>query len=144
MRDCVVIIGSGLMGGGIACRSALAGNPTVLVDTALDKAQTGVEQAHRCICELYENGLADEGAVKQAKRLLTCSDDLSRALAQARFVIDAVYENLALKQELFQEIDEQLPKEVPIASNTSGLRITDIAAKVRHPERIKCWFPIWG
>lgn len=144
MRDCVVIIGSGLMGSGIACRSALAGNPTVLVDTALDKAQAGVEQAHRCICELYENGLADEGAVEQAKRLLACSDDLSRALAQARFVIEAVYENLALKQELFREIDEQLPKEVPIASNTSGLRITDIAAKVRHPERTMTthfWFP---
>lgn len=144
MRDCVVIIGSGLMGSGIACKSALAGNPTILVDTTLEKAQAGVEQAHRCIQELYENELTSESAVEQAKRLLSGSSDLSQALVRARFVIEAVYENLELKQELFREIEEQLPQEVPIASNTSGLRITDIAAKVRHPERTMTthfWFP---
>ena len=144
MRDCVVIIGSGLMGSGIACKSVLAGNPTILVDTTLARAQAGVEQAQRCIHELYVNGLAGEQAAEQAKCLLTCSDDLRKALEQARFVIEAVYENLELKQELFREIDEQLPKEVPVASNTSGLRITDIAAKTRHPERTMTthfWFP---
>ena len=144
MRDSVVIIGSGLMGSGIAARSALSGNPTILVDTQRSYAEKGIENAISCMTELETNGLTDRETVEKGKTLLSCSDNMEEALSHANMVIEAVYENLELKQELFQKMDEILPVEVPIASNTSGLRITDIAANVRHPERTMTahfWFP---
>ncbi len=144
MRDHVVIIGSGLMGSGIAARSVLAGNPTILVDTQLSYAEKGVEQAYSCMAELKDNGLTDREAMEKGKGLLSCSEAMEDALSHASMVIEAVYENLELKQDLFQKMDRLLPVEVPIASNTSGLRITDIAAKVEHPERTMTthfWFP---
>lgn len=144
MRDSVVIIGSGLMGSGIAARSALAGNSVILVDTQASYAEKGMKNAWDCMEELEKNSLTDAGAVERGRRLLTFSGNMEEALSHASMVIEAVYENLELKQELFRQIDELLPPKVPIASNTSGLRITDIAKKVQHPERTMTthfWFP---
>ena len=144
MRDHVVIIVSGLMVSGISARSALAGNPTILVDTQYSYAKKGVEQAYRCMVELEANGLTDRETLEKGKGLLVCSETMEEALSHAFMVIEAVYENLELKQDLFQKMDQLLPVEVPIASNTSGLRITDIAARVEHPERTMTthfWFP---
>lgn len=144
MRDSVVIIGSGLMGSGIAARSTLAGNRTVLVDTEEKRVAGGLKAARGCMEELCRNGLAEERAVERAEDLLFGTVNMEEALARARLVIEAVYEDLGLKQEIFMQVDEMLPETVPIASNTSGLRITDIAAKVKHPERTMTthfWFP---
>lgn len=144
MRDSVVIIGSGLMGSGIAARSVLAGNPTILVDTQVSYAEKGAKNARSCMAELKENGLTDAESVEKGRKLLSFSGNMEEALSHAFMVIEAVYENLELKQKLFVQMDELLPPEIPIASNTSGLRITDIAANVRHPERTMTahfWFP---
>ena len=65
-------------------------------------------------------------------------------MERATLVIEAVYENLELKQNLFEKIDSILPEEIPIASNTSGLRITDISSRTVHTERTLTahfWFP---
>ena len=143
-RDSVVIIGSGLMGSGIAARGVLAGNRVILVDTEEARVEQGIENALACVQELYENGLAAEENARRAAKLLTGETDMEHALSQARFVIEAVYENLELKQKLFQQMDQLLPVEIPIASNTSGLRITDIALYTDHPERTMTthfWFP---
>lgn len=144
MRDKVVVVGSGLMGSGIAARSILAGNPTILVDTKESALERGAGSVAACLQELSENGLADGAAAEAAGKLMTYTTDMEGALGSARMVIEAVYENLELKQDLFEEMDRLLPPEVVIASNTSGLRITDIACKVRHPERTMTthfWFP---
>ncbi len=143
-RDCVVIVGSGLMGSGIAAISALAGNKTILVDTAIQKAEMGIKNAIENIRELVENDIADQEAAGQGKDLLIASDCLEGSLKQANMVIEAIYEDLQAKQELFEKMDIQLPVEVPILSNTSGLRITDIATRVKNPGRTitaHFWFP---
>lgn len=143
-RECVVIVGGGLMGSGIAARSLIAGNPTILVDKEKARVDKGLDMALECIRELSENGLASEEAVNSAGELLTGSEDMEAALTGARFVIEAAYENLELKQRLFYDMDRMLPPEVPIASNTSGLRITEIAAHTLYPERTLTthfWFP---
>lgn len=57
------------------------------------------------------------------------------AVDSAKMVVEAVVENVEVKQNLFAQLDEALPLEVPICSNTSGLRITDISAKCRNSER---------
>ena len=94
MRDSVVIIGSGLMGSGIAARSALAGKPTILVDTQLSNAEKGVENACSCMAELEQNGLVDIEAVERGRKLLCASGNMEEALSHASMVIEAVYENL--------------------------------------------------
>lgn len=144
MRNAVVIVGSGLMGSGIACRAALAGNETILVDTAMERAQAGMEKAKVCIDELLENGLCTAVQAEAAKKSITPTDSLETALASARLVIEAIVENLPAKQALFETMDALLPGEVPILSNTSGLRITDIAARVKQPARCLTahfWYP---
>jgi len=136
MRNTVVVIGSGMMGPGIAAVAALAGNPTILIDLNTEKAQAGLQSAYVCIDDLLENGLCEKESADLAKStLLTASDDLEKACESACFVIEAIVENLEIKQDLFARLDALLPVEVPVASNTSGLRITDIAAKMENPQR---------
>ena len=143
-RDYVVVLGCGLMGSGIGAISALAGNKTLLVDTDLERASQGVANARLNIKELFENGLATEAAATQAQQLISPCADFEAAIGQANFVIEAIFENLDAKKEIFKRIDALLPPEYPIASNTSGLRITEISQYTLHPERTVTthfWFP---
>ncbi len=144
MRDKVVIIGAGLMGSGIASVSALSGNMTVLVEKNSELSAKGIRNAMNNIEELHDNDLADDRAAERAKGLLSASEDIAKACDEAFIVIEAIVENLEAKQEIFALLDSMLPAEVPIVSNTSGLRITDIALKTTKPERTMTthfWFP---
>lgn len=136
MRESIAVIGSGMMGSGIGAMSALAGNKTILMDVDESRVQAGKERALSCIRLRVEQGLNTEDEAKRARELLETSTDTEAAAGQAKMVIEAIVENLASKQELFARLDQLLSKEVPICSNTSGLRITDISSKcVVHPER---------
>lgn len=144
MRDHVLIVGSGNMGSGIAARSALAGSRTFITNRTVEKAQKGRDMAITAMRELVDNELATEEQFSRACEILEARVLDSSVLDQSEFVIEAVYENLELKQQVFQELDAALPPEVIIASNTSGMRITDIAAKTVHKERCLTthfWFP---
>ena len=143
-RDSVVIIGCGLMGKGIGAVSALAGNKTIYVARQPEKGNHAIESAKQCIQELVDNGLADPEAAERAQSLFSVSLDLAKTLEKASLVIETISENLADKQELFEKVDALLPVEIPVLSNTSGLRISDIAIRTRHPERTitaHFWFP---
>ena len=134
-RDCILIVGGGMMGCGIAACSAMAGRRTVLYDAspeALDHVKMRVKEN---LDELAVQELCTSAQAEAALRLVETDSDLAHACGTADTVIEAVYENLALKQDVFAQLDEMLPKDVPLLSNTSGLRITDIAAKTKYPER---------
>ncbi len=135
MRDTVMVVGSGMMGSGIGAMSALAGNKTVLVDVDEKRVQAGLERAIECIQLRLENGLNTEAEVKRALSLLRTETSLEEASTLAYLVVEAITENVAAKQELFKQIDGMLDPGIPICSNTSGLRITDIATLCKHPER---------
>lgn len=135
MRDIVMVVGSGMMGSGIGAMSALAGNKTVLVDTSAERAENGRKKAIECIRLREENELNTHEEAEKAIELLSTSDDSIKTAENARLVIEAIIENVEAKQNLFAQLDAVLPVEVPICSNTSGLRITDISAKCAHPER---------
>jgi len=141
----IVVIGTGMMGNGIAAVAALAGHNAVLVGTSPEKATLGVEKAKACIDELIANELADPSIGEAAKPKLSMSPTLDEAVQGADIVIEAIYENMSLKQELFARLDELLPADVPLLSNTSSLPITMIASKVkRFPERTMTahfWLP---
>jgi len=135
MRDYVVVIGSGMMGSGIGAMSALAGNKTILVDIDKARVRAGLDKARACIKIREANGLNSPAECQKAVSMLETSTDMKDAANKARLVIEAIIEKIAAKQELFAQLDAILPVDVPICSNTSGLRITDISERCTHPER---------
>jgi len=143
-KDSVLVIGSGMMGSGIASRSALAGHKTTILGRDLSRVMACIEEAKRCIDELEANDLATPEAAAKARDLIRPSINMEEACKDAQYVIEAIVEDLEIKQDLFQQLDSLLPLEVTILTTTSGLRITDIAAKMVHPERALTahfWFP---
>lgn len=144
MRNSVMIVGGGMMGSGIAAISAVAGNPTIIVESSDQAREKCPERVGGLLSELAENGLISEEAKKAAASKISYKKNLDEECENAFFVIEAIVENLAAKQEIFSRLDKLLPSEVPIVSNTSGLRITDIARFTAHPERTATahfWFP---
>lgn len=135
-RDHVVVIGAGMMGSGIAAMGALAGHKVTLVDVSLERAEMGKAKALECIRLRAENELATAEEAAKAAENLFCDSDTAHAVENAFMVVEAIIEKLEAKQVLFKQLDELLPPEVPICSNTSGLRITEISALCeKHPER---------
>lgn len=135
MRDHVLVVGCGMMGSGIAAMSALAGHKTILYDVDAKHTAAGRQKAEACIDLRVENNLNSEEEGTRAKSLLEENVDLEDACGKTCMVIEAIIENVGIKQDMFAKLDEMLPVDVPICSNTSGLRITDISAKCKHPER---------
>jgi len=132
------------MGPGIATCSTLAGHPTLLLDRTLELTTAGVDRTNHNLAQLLENKLIDKDQALSAQALLHTETDLKKAVKDSFLVIEAVSENLSLKQEIFKELDQITSPDVIITSNTSGLRISDIAKYTTHPERMVTthfWFP---
>jgi 3-hydroxybutyryl-CoA dehydrogenase len=140
-----VVVGAGMMGPGIAITLALGGIETRLSDLTTELAEAGLAQAHQLLEQLQTNELIDPGAAASAKPLLSSTTDLDGSIRSAEIVIEAIKEDLAIKQELFARMDQIANRETLLATNTSGLSVTAIAAKShRFPERILSahfWFP---
>jgi 3-hydroxybutyryl-CoA dehydrogenase len=134
-KTIVGVIGAGTMGSGIAQVAAQAGHATVLFDTrkeAVDKAMTGLQ---RTLDKLVEKGkLTGENAAAIFGRI-TPSTDMN-ALAGCGLVIEAIVEDLAVKKKVFAELDTLLSPDALLASNTSSLSVTAIAAACSRPGRV--------
>lgn len=135
MRDSVLIYGSGVMGCAIGCCAALADNNVILYDISPDAHDKALQRVSENMKELVDLSLYTGEQAEEAKKRIIFTDNADEACERAKVVIEAVYENLELKQNIFKFLDEKLPVSVPILSNTSGLRITDISSKTKHPER---------
>jgi 3-hydroxyacyl-CoA dehydrogenase len=125
------IIGTGTMGPGMGAVLARAGIQTALYDVsaeALERAKTGVSMA--------DGALERLDAVKVDGGGITYESDLVTALAGCQLVIEAAPERLDLKQELFAEFEKHVTPDAILASNTSGIPITKIAADLQNPERV--------
>ena len=135
MREYVMVVGSGMMGSGIGAMSALAGNKTVLVDIDEARLKAGLEKAGACIRLREENGLNSHEEAQRALELLETSTSMTEVADGVFLVVEAIIEKMDAKQELFAQLDAILPPDVPICSNTSGLKITDISKRCKHPQR---------
>jgi 3-hydroxybutyryl-CoA dehydrogenase len=131
----VAVIGTGQMGPGIALVANLAGWQVTLIGISAEEIAKGLRAYQAALDFLVEHGAVSPEEAAQAKPRLKTSLEL----ADVRFadlVVEAIFEHLPTKQELFQKLDELCPPETILASNTSGLRISDIAACMQlHPER---------
>jgi len=131
----VGVLGAGTMGRGIAQLAALGGYETVLYDVAPELAEAGAEGLRAALDKGAERGRwsVDE-AIEAAARVETAS--ALEELAGCGLVIEAAPERLELKREIFTALAEAVGPDPVFASNTSSLRVTEIAAGVPQPERV--------
>ncbi len=131
----VSVIGTGTMGRGIAYLSAVAGYDTVIHDVdsgALDAAKASIESMLR---KGVEKGKVDAAAAELASKRIQLASDLEPAVRQADLIIEAVPEDLDLKQNLFSQADVFCGEETILASNTSSISITLLAGSVERRDR---------
>ncbi len=131
-----VVIGTGMMGPGIGVVLAAGGFPSCLVSRDAGKAARALAGAKELLATLEHHHLLAPQQVLSASQNLSSSSDLEARLANAGLVVESIPEDLALKQNFFELMDRTAPKAAILASNTSGISITEIAARTRHPERI--------
>jgi 3-hydroxybutyryl-CoA dehydrogenase len=130
----VGVLGCGLMGSGIAQVAATAGFPTVVRDVTQPLLERGRAGIRRSLDKLVEKARLDPAAREAALEGLTFTTDLG-ALADRDLVIEAVTEDLALKNGLWRELDALCPPATLFASNTSSLAIAQMAAATGRPDR---------
>lgn len=134
--DLVVgIVGVGTMGRGIAQVAAQAGCRVLLHDAqpgAVDEARTRLERIWE---RLAEKGRLDAGAVAACRERLADARSIAE-LGDCQLVIEAIVEDLEAKRELFRDLEAVLPPDRVLATNTSSLSVTAIAAACAHPERV--------
>lgn len=131
----VAVAGTGMMGPGIAATFALAGCEATIVSRTAENAAKGVTTAQGLIVKLMENGLADPAQAKVAQARCTPSTDPEGAARSAQLFVESIAESLPIKQDYFARLDKAAPDTI-LCSNTSGISITEIAAKCAKPERV--------
>lgn len=135
MTQQVAIIGAGLMGSGIAQVAAVAGVDVVLRDVTHSALQLGRDGIEKSLARFADKGKLTSAEVEAALDRITLTTDLD-AVAGADLVIEAVFENLAVKQELFETLDRLCKDDAVLATNTSAIPITQIAAATNRPESV--------
>lgn len=123
----IAVIGAGLMGHGIAQVFALAGHHVTITDSA----QASLDSAR----DRIRTNLKDLGDDERAVERVTPVADLGEAVREADYVVEAVLEDLPLKQKLFAEVEKHVRPDTILASNTSVIPITSIMEGLKHRQR---------
>nr|WP_296066236.1 3-hydroxyacyl-CoA dehydrogenase NAD-binding domain-containing protein [uncultured Actinoplanes sp.] len=132
----VGVIGAGLMASQLALLFVRRLQvPVVLTDLDQTRVDKGVAYVHEQIDKLVAKRRLDEGTAAKLRGLVSGSVDKS-VFADADFVIEAVFENLDLKKQVWAEVEKIVTPEAILATNTSSLSVTEMAADLEHPERV--------
>ncbi|MCA9273084.1 MAG: 3-hydroxybutyryl-CoA dehydrogenase [Phycisphaerales bacterium] len=131
----VGVVGSGQMGGGIAQVAAVSGFETVVMDTSAEAVARCEANHDKLLARAVEKGKMTEDDVKAAKSRLTYVTDV-KDLGQSDIVIEAVVENAEVKKAIFKQLAAMFTGDQILASNTSSISITEIAAATDCPERV--------
>lgn len=134
--ETAAVIGTGMMGPGIAVTLALGGLRPAILSRTEEGAARGLEKARAQVQLLAENGLASAERAQSALAALSASARLDDAVAAADLVVESAPENMAFKQDLFAHMDAIAKPGAVLASNTSGLSITAVASRCARPERV--------
>jgi 3-hydroxybutyryl-CoA dehydrogenase len=132
--ETVGIIGAGQMGGGIAQVAASAGYKVVLYDVAADRIEKGLATVSGNLARMVASGKLTEDARKEALARISGATEMS-GLAGADLVIEAATEDETVKRKIYAQLCPQLNPEAILATNTSSISITRLAAATDRPER---------
>jgi 3-hydroxybutyryl-CoA dehydrogenase len=136
MSDKVAVVGAGTMGSGIAQVALEAGFAVTIVDMDEQFLLRGIDTIKNFIGKKVEKGKLSREQHDDILSRLSGTTDMAEAVTDAVMVVEAVYENLDLKKEIFQALDSLCPPNVILASNTSTLSITELASVTKNPERV--------
>ncbi|SFA39548.1 3-hydroxyacyl-CoA dehydrogenase [Anoxybacillus pushchinoensis] len=131
----VMVVGAGQMGSGIAQVCATAGYDVILNDVNEERVQWGLNNIAKSINKFVEKGALSEQQRDEAMSRIRTSTDL-RDGSDVDVVIEAVVEHMDVKTALFAQLDEITPPHAILATNTSSLPITEIAAATKRPEKV--------
>lgn len=131
----VLVIGAGQMGSGIAQVCAMSGYDVILHDLKDEFVQKGIQSISKNLNRQVEKGKITDEEKRNILSRLTASTDIQNA-AGVDLVIEAAIENMEIKSKLFTQLDEIAPEHAILATNTSSLPITEIAAATKRPEQV--------
>ena len=133
MPQSVAVIGAGLMGSGIAQVAAVAGHPVVLRDVTSQATARGLEAIEKSLARFVAKETMTAADAEAAVARITTTTDLAD-VAGADLVVEAVFENVDVKTAVFAELDAVVKDGAVLATNTSAIPVTRIAAATRRPE----------
>ena len=129
------VVGSGTMGTGIAQVFAASGRKVLLQDVAAEQLARAEKMIAKSLGKLVEKGRMEAPVADAARANLTTTTDFE-TLAQADFVVEAIYENLEAKREIFTRLDGLCGPDVILGSNTSSISITALGAGTQRPGQV--------
>ncbi|MHA2406612.1 MAG: 3-hydroxyacyl-CoA dehydrogenase [Candidatus Hermodarchaeia archaeon] len=132
----ITVLGAGLMGHGITQSFAQAGFPVTMVDIKEEFVQKGLENIKWSLGKFLEKGKLSQTDYDAILNRISISTDRDAAIKETDLIVEAIPEILSLKQEVFTDIEAKSPKHTILATNTSSLPITDVAATTKHPEKV--------
>lgn len=132
----IAVIGSGTMGNGIAHVFAQHGHQVALIDINEDALQRALKTIEKNLDRQLNKGLIDEDGKQQTLSNITTYTKTSEGVQEAELVVEAATENTELKLKIFQQLDELCPEGAILATNTSSISITKIAAVTRRPDKV--------
>lgn len=135
-ESAITVIGGGTMGREIAFVTAMSGFHTYLVDVEERVLDTAREQLKKSTTRLIERQRMSEEAVDAGFQNLEFTTDRDHAVQNSSFVIEAIVEDLEIKQQLFAELDAVASPETVLASNSSSIVSSKLAQGLKHPERV--------
>lgn len=135
MGRALVVVGAGLMGSGIAQVSASAGHNVTMQDVTQEALDRGVRSIRASVDRFVAKGKLSSDEAEAALARITTTTDLDVA-GDAEVVVEAVYEDLAVKQDVFARLDRLCRENALLATNTSAIPITQIAAATERPEAV--------
>ncbi len=131
----IAVLGSGTMGHGIAQVAAMGGYATVLNDVSMDLLQKALDRIRENLRKGVEKGKVTEADAKAAIERVSLETEIEKSVANADLVIEAIPEKIEMKLETFSRVDRAAPVHAILASNTSALSITEIAAATSRPRQ---------
>ncbi len=132
----VTVVGAGNMGSGIAQAFASAGFDVRLNDVSAEAVQRGIDRILAPLAKRVADGKMAPKDLEALKAHLTGEPDLTLAVKGSDLVVEAVFEDLKVKTDLFRRVDALVPATTVLATNTSSLYVKDLAAATKHPERV--------
>ena len=138
MNEDVIVVGAGIMGSGIAHAFAAAGAAVTLVDTRPEALEAAKASIARILADGVRLQKITESQSSEALARLSTSPELGKALANPKvgLMVETVTESMPAKTAIAREADQALPERAIIATNTSALSVTEIAASTKRPDRV--------
>ena len=132
----ISVIGAGTMGNGIAHVFAMNKYHVTLIDISQEALDKAIATISKNLDRMVTKGKLTAEQADTSLKNIKSSSDLASGVSQADLVIEAATENIDIKLKLFQSIDEHAPADAILASNTSSISITQIAAVTKRPEKV--------